>query len=245
MNKIFTLLLATVITTAAFAQNKNTFKEDLDPFSKLIVDPYINVELVKGEDEKIEVFYDNVDPGEIFVEQRGRLLYVYLAEAKIGLSLFRGTYFTKKKYRNANVKMIITYKALKNIQFRGEEELTCNDELTGNRIKLKAFGETTIRIASIDARKFKVALFGENDFKVGAGTTMNNTINTYGENTVDATKLISHGVKTHSFGENKVSLNATEYLSVMHFGDGEIRYSGRPHVDRKWVIGEVDVRRAR
>lgn len=245
MNKLYSIALLLLAFGTLEAQNQNTFQETLDPFTKLVVDPHINVELVKGDSEKIEVHYERVNPEEIFVEQSGRTLHVYLADAKIGLRLFSDHNFGEKKYRNAYVKMVITYKELKNIQFRGEEKLTCKGELYGRKITLKAYGETDVKIASVDARKLKVALFGENEFEVGAGYAMNQTINTYGENRVDATKLISYDVKTHSFGENKVAVNATESLSVLHLGEGEISYAGTPHMGRKWIIGEVDVRRSR
>ncbi len=226
----------------AFGQQ---FSEDLDPFNKLVVDPYIEIELVKGDKEQIEVFYDNIDPDEIFAEQQGKTLRVYLADAKVGFSLFADDNFRKKKYRYSSVRMVITYKTLKNIQFRGEEKLTCNDELSGSRIKLKAYGQTKIRIASVDTRKFKVALYGENEMKISSGNTYNQIVNTYGENTIEASNLISYGVKTNSFGENRISVNATDYLRILHIGEGRLSYAGQPTVERNWTIGEVDIRRLR
>lgn len=237
--------LTALLLLTAFITNGQEFEEKLDPFNKLIVDPYINVELVKGNEEKIQVFYDNVDPEEIISEQRGKTLHLYLADAKIGWRLFTNDNYRYRKYRYAEVKMVITYKNLKNIQFRGEEQLTCDDEISGSRLKLKAYGETDIRIASMDIRRLKIALYGENSLLVSAGNTYDQTINTYGENRVDASMLKSYGTSTKSFGENKVSVNASEYIRAMYFGEGELRYSGHPIMERKWLIGEVDVRKIR
>ena len=239
------ITITTLLLLVAFSNYGQQFEEKLDPFNKLIVDPYINVELVQGNEEKIQVFYDNVDPAEIISEQRGKTLYVYLADAKIGWRILANDNYRYKKYRYAEVKMVITYKSLKNIQFRGEEQLTCEDEISGSRLKLKAYGETDIRIASIDIRRLKIALYGENNLLVSAGSTYDQKINTYGENRVDASMLQSYGTNTKSFGENKVAVNASQYLRAMYFGEGELRYSGHPIMERKWLIGEVDVRKVR
>ena len=142
--------LTTILFLALTVSYGQQFEEKLDPFNKLIVDPYINIELVKGEEEKIQVFYNNVDPEEIISEQRGKTLHLYLADARIGWRFLGHDNFRQRKYRYADVKMVITYKNLKNIQFRGEEKLTCNDELSGSKLKLKAYGETDIQIASMD-----------------------------------------------------------------------------------------------
>lgn len=237
--KVAITILLSILSVIGFGQK---LSDDLQPFNKLIIDPYINVELVKGNKEKIEITYHNIAPHEIFAEQRGKTLHVYLEDARVGLRLFRDNNFVTDKYENASVRMVITYVEIKNIQFRGEEKLVCNDDLAGKKIKIKAFGETDIRFASVNAQNFKVALYGENDLFIEGGQSGNQVINTYGNNSVNTKNLLSYGIKTTNFGESKLEINATDYLKVTYFGEGELHYHGHPYIERKWLIGEVDVR---
>ena len=241
MKVLFTSLF-TLLTVISFSQK---VEDDLKPFNKLIVDPHIDVELRKGDREKIEVFYNNIDPQDIYAEHSGNTLHVYLKDAKIGWNLLKNDNFNDHKYSNTTVRMVITYVELNNIQFRGEERLICNDELTTMRLKIRVFGETEVRLTSIDAAKFKLALYGENELTISGGQVDNQIINTYGENRVDVRNLTSYGIRTTNFGENKLQINATDYLKATYFGEGELYYTGNPIIERKWLLGEVDVRNIR
>lgn len=242
MTRYFILMLVG-IATQLHAQN--TFKEALDPFNKLVVDPYINVELVQGDYDSIAVNYAGIDPGKIFVEQQGRTLRLFLQDARIGVGLFADEFEIEEKYRHAKVWVRLTFKSLKNIQFRGQGELISNGSISGKKLKLKAYGETDVKLFHVDLDRMKVALYGDNSFYISSGQVFDHTINTYGENRVDVSNLTSHGLRSNSFGENRLAFNATDILRVVHFGDGEIQYAGRPVIERRWIIGDVNVRQLR
>lgn len=88
--------------------------------------------------------------------------------------------------------MVITCTSLKSIQLRREEKLLCNHELSVKKLKIKAYGETDIVLASFNSADLKVALFGDNTFVIRDNHTTNIKFNTYGENRLNTQNLYSN-----------------------------------------------------
>ncbi|HNP19241.1 MAG TPA: DUF2807 domain-containing protein [Fulvivirga sp.] len=241
MVRLTTSLIALLICTGSFAQ---TIERDLDTFNKLIVDPFINVELIAGDQEHIEITYDNIDPELINADLRGKTLHLYLDYAKINWRLMHRDFHMPRKYEYASVNVKVTYKSLKKIQMRGEEKLVCNSSLTGKKLKLKVYGENNIELADVASKKFKASLFGDNELLV-SGTTTNQIFNTFGDNTIKASKLEGRNVKTTGFGASHIDISVADYLRVVQFGEGSVSYSGDPVIGRKLLIGETELRRVK
>lgn len=241
MNKLYTTLLAIIcLTTASMAQ---TLELPLTSFEKIIINPYIDVTLVKGDKEGIEFTYDGISSDKLFAEVRGRTLHVFLEDAEISLRLFKRDFDMPRRYQWARVKAKITYVSLKKIDLRGEEDLVCEGDLSSRNLKFIAYGENDIKLNSVNTGNFKVALYGENKFAINSGSTYNQIYNTYGENEINAENFESTAVKSKSFGDNIININATDFLEVVHFGEGTISYVGNPVIERKWLIGETRMRR--
>ncbi len=241
MNKLYTTLIALVcLSTASVAQ---TLELPLSSFEKIIINPYIDVTLVKGDKEQIEFTYAGVDEDELMAEVRGNTLHVFLEHAEINLRLFKRDFDMPRRYERSRVKAKITYVSLKKIDLRGEEDLVCEGELSTRNLKFIAYGENDIILNSVNTGNFKVALYGENKFAINSGSTYNQIYNTYGENEINAENFESSAVKSKSFGDNIININATDFLEVVHFGEGRISYVGNPVIERKWLIGETQMRR--
>ncbi|MEQ9164907.1 MAG: DUF2807 domain-containing protein [Fulvivirga sp.] len=241
MNKLYTTLIAIIcFSTASMAQ---TLELPLSRFEKVIINPYIDVTLVKGDKEAIEFTYDGISSDKLGAEVRGRTLHVFLEDAEINLRLFKRDFDMPRRYKWARVKAKITYVTLKKIDLRGEENLVCEGELSTRNLKFIAYGENDIKLNSVNTGNFKVALYGENTFAVNSGSTYNQIYNTYGENKINAENFESSAVRSKSFGDNIININATDFLEVVHFGEGRINYVGNPVIERKWLIGETQMRR--
>ncbi len=243
MNNIITTLGLLIICSAqAFAQ-QTAMK--VKPFEKIVINPFIEVILVQGEDEKVEFSYENIGEESLNAEVRGNTLHVFLEDAEITWRMIKHDFDTPRSYEYAKVKATITFKTLNDIEVRGEETLICESTLSARNLTIRAYGENDLQIADIDADNFKMTLYGENIVRIAGGATYRQTINTYGVNIVKTDAMESVLARSKSFGENRISINATDHLDVTQFGEGEVHYAGNPVIGRKLIFGEGSVRRLR
>lgn len=242
LKNIFALVaIMTWIITSTQAQE---ITKDLKPFTKIIASPHINLILEKGDHEGIRVVYNEEAQDKINIEVKGHTLRIYLDDARITDKLERlGRHHKESAYRNASVTAYVTYKELKHLQVRGSQEVTCLNELSAKKFKLKAYGENEIEFASLKAEYFKTALFGENNLKIKGGRADYTKYKLYGENKIDTRDLTSYSATTTIFGESRVKLNTEDELKVNAFGEADVRYSGNASVNRGLVFGETKITR--
>ena len=125
-------------------------------------------------------------------------------------------------YRDAVITAYVTYRELKVLDVRGEEEVSCD--------------------SSIDTEKFKAVLYGENKLKIKEGQTGHQRYRLYGANKIDTRSLSSETISTTIYGEGRLSVNATNEVRINAFGEPEVNVSGTSHISRGIVIGRTDIR---
>ncbi|HEY5823110.1 MAG TPA: DUF2807 domain-containing protein [Cyclobacteriaceae bacterium] len=239
----FILLLVMIVTGKIFAQEVT---QSLAPFDKIVVSPKINVILQKGDKESITIQYANINEEEINLEIRHNKLHVFLDGSKLFPKQEKrreGSYTYKKdKYNNAIITAFITYRELKSLEVRGEEEVTVEDAITSEKFKLKAYGTAEIQIASLTTGKFKAKLYGENRLKIKDGEIKSQKYKLFGENKINTEAIESQTITSTIYGEGLVRVKASEEMRLTSFGDPNIQLSGSADLTHRIVIGNPRIR---
>ncbi|MCU0451474.1 MAG: DUF2807 domain-containing protein [Bernardetiaceae bacterium] len=244
MKKLLTILAGLLWLAPAQAQPADsagaskTVEKGLRPFDRLIVSQFVDVELQPGDTEAVRVTYEGVPAGEVRVEQRGRTLHVYLEHARLWTRNRRSLGGSaERRYRGARVKAYVTFKTLRHLELRGRQRVNLPQPLEAKRFKLRLFGETDVRMAGLQTDYLKVKLFGRNELAIADGRADFQKYKLYGENYVRAKGLAAGRVKTTAFGENNLELNVAQRLSVLALGESEVYYRGGPKVRRRLLLG--------
>jgi Putative auto-transporter adhesin, head GIN domain len=250
MKKLLALLLGLACLAPAQAQLLDsalafkTVEKGLRPFDRLIVSQFVDLELQPGPTEAVRVTYEGVPADEVYVEQRGRTLHVYLKYAKLWSRHRRAIGGSAEaRYRHARVKAYVTYKTLEHLELRGRQRVNLPQPLEAERFKLRLFGEIQLQMAGLQVNYLKVKLFGQNELEIADGRADFQKYKLYGENQVRAKGLAAGRVKTTSLGENNLQLNVTERLSVLALGVSEVYYRGGPKVRRRLLLGSNHIAR--
>lgn len=224
--------------------------KDIDAFNKLIVSPKINVTLVKGEKEHVALEAYGVNMDEINVEVRGKTLKVYLDKAKVHEKMVkvrnRDRWHRKAKisvYEGVKVNAIITYRSLKHLEIRGKQDVICDDPLRAEKFRVKLYGESKVRLASLKTERLKASLFGENDLLIKSGSTREQVLKSFGENKINTRSVNSQYAKANTYGESKVYVNTSELFKVTAFGESKIYYAGGATLHPVLILGENSINR--
>jgi len=210
---------------------------EVDPFSKIVIHPYFEVELREGPVEQIEFVSSSVDLNKINVEVKGKTLHLYLEDAKVAFKkVFRDNF---DPYENEKVRVVITYKHMQELTVFGEERLIVSSDVEQSKFRLKIYGEVDARFAAIRTGQLKVALYGANELEIDGGNAPKQVFSFYGDNEVNAKKLSGSYLKFVNFGNNKLYLGEQDYMKVTAFGDAIISVLGSPELDQKITIGEM------
>ena len=244
-NMLKSLFLGTAIIATSLAHGQE-WQKNLDSFDKIIVSPKINVVLKKGEQESIRIKYSNVSLDKINVEVSNNRLRIYLDDARI-VDKPKRTHDENysanlSMYHNVVITAYITYRELKVLDVRGEEEVTCDGPIDSEKFKLKAYGETEITLASLHTRKFKAVLYGENKLRIKEGQTGHQRYRLYGVNKIDTRALSSETISTTIYGEGRLSINASDEVRINAIGEPRVNVSGNSHISRGIIIGRADIR---
>lgn len=237
---LFTFLLT---STLLFAQSE---EKPLDSFDRIVASQYVNVILEKGEKESIRIEYAGVDPEVVNLKVRRKRLHIYLDDAKlVGKQekfYYNGTKQTRSMYRGSSVTAYITYKELRGLEIRGEEELVCNGAINADKFKLKVYGESEVTLASLQTNRFKASIFGANKIEIKSGVAGHQLYRLFGENKIDTQHLSSNTTASRIYGEGRLTINANDELKITAFGEPEIRLSGPAQINKNIILGRADIK---
>ncbi len=218
----------------------------LQPFEKIIASPRVNLILAKGDHESIRILYNDIPTSKVNVVVKGNKLKIYLDHARIVEKQVRitedGRQHKQGIYAGSSITAYVTYKSLKSLEIRGEEELRCDDEISGDKFKLKVYGETEVRLATLHCKKFKASLYGENDLRIRSGETNRQVYRLFGENKIDTRGLKSELASARMYGEGKITLNASDEVRINAFGEPTIHVEGTSIISKGIIFGHADVR---
>ena len=238
-------LLCLTLTLAGLAHGQE-FQKKLDEFDKIVVSPKINLVLQKGDQESIQIKYSNISPDKINIDINNGRLRIYLDDARFVVKKKKthDESFTShvSAYRDAVVTAYVTYRELRVLDVRGEEEVTCVDAIDSEKFKLKVYGEAKINLASVHTKRFKAVLYGENKLTIKEGQTGHQRYRIYGVNKIDTHALTSETISTTIYGEGRLSVNASDDVRINAFGEPKVNVSGTSHISRGIIIGKADIR---
>lgn len=236
-----TLILLLLLATVASAQE---IKQKLSAFDEVIASPHIHVVLSKGADEEIKLVYNHVDSSKINVKVKNRKLYIFLDNARVREKNQRGdNHRWSGVYDGASVTAYVTYRQLKHLEIRGEQQLTCLGPIEAEKFTLRAYGENEIVLSQVHTDFFKTKLYGENTLNIKSGKAAYQMYKLYGENDIDSRALKSYVASTSVFGESKLKLAIDDELKVSSFGQTEVSFSGKAEVNKGLIFGRTQIRK--
>lgn len=243
MKALPTLLVALLFTTIGYSQE---IEQKLRSFDKIVVSYKVDLVLIPGDTESIRITYSGVNEDEINIEQKGHRVHVYLDDAKIydkGHKRHGNMFDRRPRYRFAKVTAYVTFKTLRLVETRGEGEVLCEGKIEAKKVRLRAYGDTDIRLAYVEAKTVKARLYGDNTLRIREGEAGHLNYKIYGDNEIDSRGLHSVTSNTIVYGDGKVAIHATEEARISSFGDPSLYVSGSPMISKGLVFGEVDIRR--
>jgi hypothetical protein len=222
------------------------FERKVPAFDQVIVSPRINLVLIQGDEETVKVDYSNIAEHKINVVVKNHKLRIYLDHARIleKRSRFRryGEVVKESIYKDVSITAYVTYKQLKKLSIRGEQQVDVQGKIDGKKFKLSAYGEGEISIASVKVDKLKVALYGQHLFKVNEGSAGTQKFKLFGDNKIDTQALQSDEVASTTYGESKLKFNAKDNIRVVTLGESKVYVKGNADIDQ-FSLGEVSVRK--
>jgi hypothetical protein len=248
MKKSLKIGLAICLTMAAGLAQAQMPVQTLPSFDKVIASPHVSLVLAAGEQEGIRLEYQNIGPEKVNYVVRNKTLRIYLDDARITdkqQKWYEGDREYKRSIYDSGVKVIayVTYRQLKNLQIRGEEDVTCQDEITSDAFRLQVYGQSTVNLKGLKTNALKVKLYGENKVTIQSGQANKQHYRIYGDNRLDAENLTGETVSAHSYGDSQLRVYASDRIGVMAFGESDIRYAGGANLRKGLVIGEVTIQK--
>jgi len=243
MKALLFALASLWLATSVTAQDTET---SIKSFDKIIASPRVNVVLTQGTKESIRILYNSVPPEHVNVVVKHGKLKVYLDRARITEKQVRNSAGSRHGiYEGSSITAYVTYTHLVSIEMRGEEELFCEGSIQTDKFKLKAYGETEIRLATLETKKFKTSLYGRNRLMIQDGQTDRQVYRLFGENRIDTRGLKSTKASGRIYGVGKLSLAASDQVRISAFGEPTIRISGTSLISKGIILGRADIRSER
>lgn len=234
-----------VIPFVSFAQKGSIKLEEVKYFNKITVGPMINLELIQGEGQEVDVSYKNVEPEDIHIKVVGKTLKIHLDRSKYlpkRRKEWRGSYYERVNiYERASITAKVTLRDLKRLESRGEERIYAEKPLIIDKLKVKVYGEYDIWFTSLKADRLKAVMYGTNNLRIKEGIVKKQVIKGIGDNVVKNADLMTDRTKVGIIGESHVRVNARDYLRFSSLGETTLEYSGLPRINRWFTIGENDM----
>ncbi|MEM9859526.1 MAG: DUF2807 domain-containing protein [Bacteroidota bacterium] len=251
MKKLYVTLIFCIGFTLAIGQtNDNTLTiNEIGYFNKISIGPHVNLHFVQGDEEEIKVDYRRIDEEDIHVKIVGKTLKIYLDKAKNlpkKVKVYNGKYKEKVSvYDRSRVTAYVTVRDLKKIQSKGEEFIYSDKPLVVDKLKIKSYGASEIRLASLKADRLKAVLWGDHDLRIKDGMVKKQVLKGIGDNNIQNEDLVTFVTKVGVLGDTEVDVNAKDYLRLSSLGESTVKYSGMPRVNRWFTIGDNNMYRVR
>ena len=240
----FIALFTVLVAISSYAQTKTV---SVDHFNEVIISPHIEVILTAGDRESITIKNSHIDEDKINIEVNGHKLHVYLEGAKLIPKKEKvndnGWKSKKSIYDGKMVTVIISYKELKALSYRGDQRCKFESPLNTDHFRLKVYGEATIDFDEVNLSHFHATIYGDNKLNFQGGTIAHQKFTSYGESEINIAGVRNETSKITAYGASEFRLNVSESLKVSAMGESVVRYKGNPIIDKGIVIGEVTIRR--
>ena len=214
-------------------------------FDNVTVSPHIEATFVEGDREMVTILDSDVPLEKINVKVEGKTLRIYLDGAKE---------YTKSKkvkqdgynerhqlYEGTQVTARISYKHLKKLSVRGEEDIRLESTLQQSDFELTVYGESDVIVNSAEIDNMKVVMYGESYLRIKEGEIGYQKYKCFGQSEVDALGVSNRTAKVTTYGESEIRISVSDRLKVTSYGESEVNYRGNPSIDKGVVLGENSI----
>lgn len=176
--------LAVALFCASFLANicSAQVEREISWFTRVTVSDGIDIVLQKGKVPELRLEYWGADPHAIITENKGNRLSIYMDE---GTTLAEGT----------EVTVYLTYTTLKELTVLGNSHVVNKSPIMVDKFVLKSFGSNIIRLQEVQARKWRAAFYGENEFSAKKGKVVTLRVKEAGDNKLNFRQVTSDVVK--------------------------------------------------
>lgn len=242
MRKYLTLAILIIVFQA-----KAQKSIEVDPFTKILVGPHVELVLEQGDNEQVELENLHIDESKINVKVKGTTLLIYLEDARISTKHRKvktnNQKYKEPVYKGTIVTAKVTYAYLNKLSLRGEEYHQALTNLEADKFKVKMYGEGELVISQINTDYFKAKLYGDNQIQLKEGQIRKQKYKSFGENKVDSRGIESQYAKSKNYGENKLKIAVSDKIKFTAMGESSIGYKGNAKVKKGIVLGENEIYR--
>ncbi len=248
MAKVSSYLVAFIIslltTIMSYGQSKTVA---VDHFDKVIISPHIQVTFEAGDSEGVTIKNAYLPEEKINIEVVGKTLRIYLDGAKMVTKQEKysdnGWKGKRSIYKGTQVVAKVTYRDIKELSIRGEEEIICKSTIERDDFKLKIYGESRMTMNSIKLNSLDVAIYGESYLEIKEGTVDNQKYTVYGEGHVNTLGLANENTRITAFGEGNFRISVSDKLKVTAYGEAIVAYNGNPTIGKGIIIGKARIKK--
>lgn len=241
MKKIKSILILAAVILFANSYAQKTYT--VESFDKIIVSPHIEVTIVQGNKESVEILSNSESDDKLNIEVNRGTLRIYLEGAK------EFTKNEKKKdynyrspiYQGTVVTARIVYNSISALSIRGEENFISEGILKAKDFNLNIYGASNIAFDEVQIDDLDTNLYGETEVVFKKGDVVDHKVVAYGEAFVNAMNITNQVTKVTSYGDAEFKLNVTDRLKVTSYGEPRVSYKGSPEIDRGISFGEARI----
>lgn len=241
MNRFFLITTLLILIDA----EKNSAQEvtAVSPFDKVIVSPHVKVTFTRGDKETVNVLNSTVSKDKIHIESNGSTLRIYLEGAKEVTKNEKANENGHKTalYKGTVLTVAVSYKTLRSLSVRGEEEILLKSKLEQEDFDLNLYGETTVEINEVQLKKMQTTMYGETKLVLKSGKITEQKFTAYGESKVEALGISNSITRATLYGEAELNVNVTDRIRVTAYGEAKIGYKGNPEISKGLTIGGVKI----
>ncbi len=241
--KIITLLIFIVLSIGNITAQTKVIP--VEHFDKVIVSPHIQVNFVMGDKESVSIESISVSEDKLNVEVSGSTLRIYLEDAKTVTKSEKSDDHNGKQsiYDGTIVKATITFKTLKELSLRGEQEFVCESPLELDKFVLTVYGESRVTLNEVKLNSLNTTIYGESYLEIKSGSIGRHKITAYGESEINTPNVTTKTAKVTAYGEANIRLMVADDLKVTSYGEANISYSGDAKLNKGIVIGDATIKK--
>lgn len=244
--KLMFILLA-LAPMLMFAQETATKK--LSHFYKVDSRGSFDVELKKGNEEKVKIVAKNFPLEKIIVEVRNETLVIKK----------ENDYWPRW---GSKVKVYVVYKELEGIKNGGSGSVVCHSDVESSQAEFRSSGSGSIKVNgtikadhvevsnsgsggvyfnNIEAKSLSMGKSGSGSFRVSSGNVDTQELSSSGSGSMALDGVNSKRCRVKISGSGSAKVSAEEKLKARISGSGSIYYRGNPTIDSS-VSGSGKVR---
>ena len=216
------LILAIAIlsfSSSLFAQKEEV--RNLKPFESIHAYKGINVVLEEGDTARVRVMIENGELSDVLTDVEGHTLKIRM-QTKI--------------YKDVAVTAVVTYKKLVEIVASTGAEVTGDETLTGDKIKLKCNTGSSIRL-NVETNSIDLDASEGSNMTISGSTQILNTRASAGSN-IEAGDLVSEDAYAKSSSGASILIHVNNTLEANATLGGSVVFSGKPeNTDFKTSLG--------